>query len=193
MSFHELGRTRILAVGLLFQVPEDLQQRIKFFRDDCPELLINVVELLGESFDTLIVDEGADFTATWWVALELLGRQDFSWYCFFDRQQTLYQDNKDWVPPFNAVSFILDTNLRNTRPIGEQAAKWGQINRPNAFKIEEGLLPVIQYSINFTLMGGQLKQLLRNLINREHITPERIVVLSPYRNKCEIDLVGWFI
>ena len=97
------------------------------------------------------------------------------------------------MPPFNAVSFILDTNLRNTRPIGEQAAKWGQINRPNAFKIEEGLLPVIQYSINFTLMGGQLKQLLRNLINREHIAPERIVVLSPYRNKCEIDLVGWFI
>jgi superfamily I DNA/RNA helicase len=182
MNFHELVRTRVLAAGLLFQVPEDLQQRIKFFRDDCPELLINAVELLGESFDTLIVDEGADFTATWWVALELLGRQDFSWYCFFDRQQTLYQDNKDWVPPFNAVSFILDTNLRNTRPIGEQAAKWGQIDRPNAFRIEEGLLPEIQYSLNFSLMGGQLKQLLRNLINREHIAPERIVVLSPYRH-----------
>jgi hypothetical protein len=182
LNFHELVRTRVLAAGLLFQVPEDLQQRIKFFRDDCPELLIEAVESLGEAFDTLIVDEGADFTATWWVALELLGRQDFSWYCFFDRQQTLYQDNKDWVPPFNAVSFILDTNLRNTRPIGELAAKWGQINRPNAFRIEEGLLPEIQYSLNFSLMGGQLKQLLRNLINREHIAPERIVVLSPYRH-----------
>ena len=82
MNFHELVRTRVLAAGLSFQVPEELQQRIKFFRDDCPELLINGVELLGEGFDTLIVDEGADFTSTWWVALEVLGRQDFSWYCF---------------------------------------------------------------------------------------------------------------
>jgi hypothetical protein len=182
MNFHELVRTRVLAAGLSFQVPEDLQQRIKFFRDDCPELLINAVELLGEGFDTLIVDEGADFTSTWWVALEVLGRQDFSWYCFFDRQQAIYQDDNAWVPPFNAAPFVLDTNLRNTRPIGEQAAKWGQVSLPNAFRIEEGLLPEVQYSLNFTLMGEQLKQLLRNLINRERIAPERIVVLSPYRH-----------
>ena len=182
MNFHELVRTRVLAAGLSFQVPEELQQRIKFFRDDCPELLINAVELLGEGFDTLIVDEGADFTSTWWVALEVLGRQDFSWYCFFDRQQAIYQDDNDWVPPFNAAPFVLDTNLRNTRPIGEQAAKWGQVCLPNAFRIEEGLLPEIQYSLNFTLMGEQLKQLLRNLINRERIAPERVVVLSPYRH-----------
>ena len=77
MNFHDFERTRALAAGLLFQVPEDLQQRIKFFRDDCPDLLIEAVELLGEGFDTLIVDEGADFTETWWFALELLGRQDF--------------------------------------------------------------------------------------------------------------------
>jgi hypothetical protein len=182
MNFHELVRTRVLAAGLSFQVPEELQQRIKFFRDDCPELLINAVELLGEGFDTLIVDEGADFTSTWWVALEVLGRQDFSWYCFFDRQQAIYQDDNDWAPPFNAVPFVLDTNLRNTRPIGEHAAKWGQVSLPNAFRIEEGLLPEVQYSLNFTLMGEQLKQLLRNLINRERIAPERIVVLSPYRH-----------
>ena len=182
MNFHELVRTRVLAAGLSFQVPEELQQRIKFFRDDCPELLIKAVELLGEGFDTLIVDEGADFTSTWWVALEVLGRQAFSWYCFFDRQQAIYQDDNDWVPPFNTAPFVLDTNLRNTRPIGEQAAKWGQVSLPNAFRIEEGLLPEVQYSLNFMLMGEQLKQLLRNLINRERIAPERIVVLSPYRH-----------
>lgn len=182
MNFHELVRTRVLAAGLSFQVPEDSQQRIKFFRDDCPELLIKAVDLLGEGFDTLIVDEGADFTSTWWVALEALGRQGFSWYCFYDRQQAIYQDDKEWTPPFNAMPFVLDTNLRNTRPIGEQAAKWGQVSLPNAFRIEEGLLPEIQYSANFALMGEQLRQLLRNLINCERIAPERIVVLSPYRH-----------
>ena len=37
MNFHELVRTQVLKAGLSFEVPEDLQQRIKFFRDDCPE------------------------------------------------------------------------------------------------------------------------------------------------------------
>ena len=182
MNFHELVRTQVLKAGLSFEVPEDLQQRIKFFRDDCPELLIKAVEILGEGFDTLIVDEGADFTSTWWVALEVLGNKNFSWYCFFDRQQTIYQNENEWVPPFNTVPFVLDTNLRNTRPIGEQAAQWGQVNSPNAFRVEKGLLPDIQYSPNFELMGGQLKRLLRKLIYQERIAPERIVVLSPYRH-----------
>ncbi len=182
MNFHELVRTQVLKAGLSFEVPEDLQQRIKFFRDDCPELLIKAVEILGEGFDTLIVDEGADFTSTWWVALEVLGRKNFSWYCFFDRQQTIYQNDNEWVPPFNTVPFVLDINLRNTRPIGEQAVKWGRVTSPNAFRVEKGLLPDIQYSPNFELMGGQLKRLLRKLINQERIAPERIVVLSPYRH-----------
>jgi hypothetical protein len=143
-------------------------------------VLIKAVEVLGEGFDTLIVDEGADFTSTWWVALEVLGRKNFSWYCFFDRQQTIYKNDNEWTPPFNAVPFVLDINLRNTRPIGEQAAKWGRVSSPNTFRVEEGVLPEIQYSLNFTLMGQQLKLLLSKLINQERIAPERIVVLSPY-------------
>ncbi len=69
MNFHKLRRTRVLAVGLLFQAPVYLQQRIKSIR--------------------------ADFTKTWWSVLEFLGRQDFSSYCFFYQQQTIYQDNND--------------------------------------------------------------------------------------------------
>lgn len=182
LNFHELVRTRVLAAGLPFKVPEDLDQRIQFFRDECPELLIKAIEILNEGFDTLIIDEAADFNATWWVALEAMGRGNFSWYCFFDRHQAIYQENDTWEPPFNALPFLLDINLRNTKPIGEQAAKWGNVDIPTAFRVEAGLLPEVQYSLNFTLMGEQLRQLLKRLIQRERITPDRIVVLSPYRH-----------
>ena len=182
LNFHELVRSRVLAAGLPFKVPEDLDQRIQFFRDECPELLIKAIEILNEGFDTLIIDEAADFNATWWVALEAMGRDNFSWYCFFDRHQAIYQENNKWEPPFKAQPFLLDINLRNTKPIGEQAAKWGNVDIPTAFRVEAGLLPEVQYSLNFTLMGEQLKQLLKRLIQRERITPDRIVVLSPYRH-----------
>ena len=182
LNFHELVRSRVLAAGLPFKVPEDLDQRIQFFRDECPELLIKAIEILNEGFDTLIIDEAADFNATWWVALESMGRDNFSWYCFFDRHQAIYQENNEWEPPFKAQPFLLDINLRNTKPIGEQAAKWGNVDIPTAFRVEAGLLPEVQYSLNFTLMGEQLRQLLKRLIQRERITPNRIVVLSPYRH-----------
>ena len=182
LNFHELVRSRVLAAGLPFKVPEDLDQRIQFFRDECPELLIKAIEILNEGFDTLIIDEAADFNATWWVALESMGRDNFSWYCFFDRHQAIYQENNKWEPPFKAQPFLLDINLRNTKPIGEQAAKWGNVDIPTAFRVEAGLLPEVQYSLNFTLMGEQLRQLLKRLIQRERITPNRIVVLSPYRH-----------
>ncbi len=181
LNFHELVRSRVLAAGLPFKVPEDLDQRIKFFKDECPELLIKAIEILNEGFDTLIIDEAADFNATWWVALEAMGRDNFSWYCFFDRHQAIYQENNEWEPPFKAQPFLLDINLRNTKPIGEQAAKWGNVDIPTAFRVEAGLLPEVQYSLNFTLMGEQLRQLLKKLIQRERIRPDRIVVLSPYR------------
>ena len=182
LNFHELVRSRVLAAGLPFKVPEDLELRIKFFKDECPELLIKAIEILNEGFDTLIIDEAADFNATWWVALEAMGRDNFSWYCFFDRHQAIYQENNEWEPPFKAQPFLLDINLRNTKPIGEQAAKWGNVDIPTAFRVEAGLLPEVQYSLNFTLMGEQLRQLLKRLIQRERITPDRIVVLSPYRH-----------
>lgn len=182
MNFHELVRTRVLAAGGVFQVPDEPRRRVEFFRDQCPEMLMKAVELTGDGFDTLIVDEGADFHPTWWVALEALGRPGFSWYCFFDRQQSIFQADDDWTPPFNATPLTLDVNLRNTRPIGEQAAIWGEVKPPAAFRVDAGVPPNIQYSRDFSAMGEQLRSLLQQLIRRERIAPERIVVLSPYRH-----------
>lgn len=94
------------------------------------ELLVQAAESGIGRYDSLIVDEGADFTPTWWVALEALGAPGFSWYCFYDRHQSIFWNDADWTPPFDAEPIPLDMNLRNTRPVGTLATALGHCPLP---------------------------------------------------------------
>jgi hypothetical protein len=119
---------------------------------------------------------------TWWVALEALGAPGFSWYCFFDRSQCLFQSGDGWEPPFQAVPFVLETNLRNTRPIGELAARLGGCALPAGFRVDEGPAPVLVRGADFAEMAAQLRRTLRDLLGPEAFRPEQVAVLSPYRH-----------
>lgn len=182
LHFHELVRTLALAAGLDYRVPEDAAARTRFFREDCADMLLTAAETGTARFDTIIVDEAADFAPTWWIALEALGQTGFSWLCFYDRRQSIYQTDASWQAPFQAEPMRLDINLRNTRAIGELAARLGQCHPPASFRVEAGEPPVVRISQDFAEMAGQLRHLLRDLLRKESLTPERIVVLSPYRH-----------
>ena len=180
--FHELARTQALAAGLAYEVPTDSREQGLFFQERSAELLLQAAETGGGArYDTVIVDEAADFAATWWVALEALGAPHFSWYCFYDRQQCLFQSTDHWEPPFTASPMVLDANLRNTRPIGEAAARMGRCAVPPTFRVDQGVLPTVLQSSDFAQMAGQLRTLLRDLTGNQGLRPEQIVVLSPYR------------
>jgi len=180
--FHQLVRNMALAAGLGYQVPADSEARTLFFKEDSADLLLSAVEAISIRFDTIIVDEAADFASTWWIALEALGSTDFSWYCFYDHRQSIYQAGESWQPPFRAAPMSLDINLRNTRSIGEFAAELGQCSLPAAYRVEVGESPVIKISQDFSEMAHQLRQLLRELLRKESLTPDRIVILAPYRH-----------
>ena len=179
--FHELARTLATAAGLSYHVPADTAAMGRFFREESAELLLQAAECGGTQFDTLIVDEAADFAPTWWVALEALGAPGFSWYCFYDRQQSIYQTAGQWEPPFQAAPMQLDANLRNTRPIGELAARLGRCSVPQTFRVDSGETPEVQMCKDFADMAGQLRQLLGNLLRQQALLPEQVAVLSPYR------------
>ncbi|MEY4907402.1 MAG: hypothetical protein RL260_1120, partial [Pseudomonadota bacterium] len=181
-NFHELVKLLAEQSGLGFNVPADDAARRQFFNEDCAELLLNAAELLGLRFDTLIVDEAADFSPTWWVALETLGAPDFAWYCFFDRRQSVFRAQAQWEPPFAAAPLVLEANLRNARPIGERAALLGQCVVPTEFRVEHGPAPQTQLSRDFAEMAGQLRQVLRTLLKRDGLRPEQVVILAPYRH-----------
>lgn len=180
--FHDLARTLSQEAGLRYVIPTDLAAQGAFFRDTSPELLLQAADSLGARYDSLVVDEAADFSPTWWVALEALGRPAFSWYCFYDRQQCLFQSGAGWEPPFQAVPLVLEANLRNTRPIGELAAQLGGCAVPAAFRVDEGAPPQVLRSADFAAMATQLKALLRDLLSHQGFKPGQVVVLSPYKH-----------
>lgn len=177
--FHEVVRRQALAAGLPYDVPADAKAQSRFFNEDCAELLLQAAEMNASRYDTLVVDEAADFAPTWWLALEALGAPGFAWYCFFDRHQSLYQE---WSPPFAGEALPLDINLRNTRPVGELATRLGRCPPPQAYRVGQGPEPQITVCADFKAMADTLRQCLRQLIREEGVSPERIAVLSPYRH-----------
>lgn len=182
-NFHRLVEVSAQQAGLPYVVPTDTEGKKHFFAEGCAELLMDVAQQdQTQRFDTIIVDEAADFLGVWWLALESLGAADFGWYCFYDLNQSIYQAAKNWQPPFQATPMILDHNLRNTRPIGTYAAEQTDRPMPSVFRVTEGVEPVRQTSADFGEMAQQLRQLLKQLIHHEAIRPEQIVVLSPYRH-----------
>ncbi len=180
-NFHELVRQIAELAGIPYQVFDDPQERAHFFREGAAELLLNASELITAQFDTIIVDEAMDFAPTWWIALSSLGRAEFSWYCFYDRQQAIFQHGTNWEAPFSATPFLLDINLRNPQAIGEFAAKVGEYPLPAQFRVEGGLPPQTLTASDASKMAEQLRQLLHELIHKQCINAERIVILSPYR------------
>lgn len=188
-AFHELAKHTAVSVGLDYKVPEDNESVRTFFLEQSPELLLNAASLKEPVYDTIIVDEANDFYPTWWIALEALGKPDFNWYCFYDRQQILYVEKKDWSPPFQAEAIILEDNLRNTRPIGEFAALQANYALPKHFRVEEGVQPEVISVKSREESGKQLNALLNRLIKNEYIEPEKITILCPYR--CNLALNEW--
>lgn len=183
-NFHRLVEDTAGKVGLPYLVPTDPKKLKAFFDDSSADLLMAAAEQLNDEqrYDTIIVDEAADFLELWWLALEALGAANFSWYCFYDLHQSIYQDIKAWKVPFDAPAMYLDQNLRNTAPIGTFAAEQTNRPMPSKFLVLDGIAPVIHLSKDFNDMGQQLRQQLKKLIHHDGILPEQIVVLSPYRH-----------
>ena len=79
-----------------------------------------VVELpQGQRFDAVAVDEAQDFADAWWPALLAALREEEASgvYVFSDEGQRVF--TRFGGAPVALVPLVLDTNLRNTRQIGD--------------------------------------------------------------------------
>lgn len=127
------------------------------------------------------MDEAFDFQETWWMAVESLGAENFSFYVFFDRNQAVFTNSSSWIPPFDADPIVLETNVRNTRPIGRFAAKLGGIAEAPDYGVNEGPEPVLMPYKTADELPGMLKKLLSELTVKQRIPAGNIIVLSPYK------------
>ena len=180
--FHELVRHRCHEVGISYEVPADQEERNDFFRNRCAELLLEANEANPPGFNTVIVDEAMDFQEIWWLALESLGAKGFSYFLFYDQNQRIYRgESAIWSPPFSADPIVLDTNLRNTRSIGQTARRLGKLTDTPEFEITEGPKPVFISCAGFEEVAQKLAMIIQNITRAGRVPQEEIVVLSPYR------------
>lgn len=181
INFHELVRKYCDETGTAYVVPEGGEDRKQFFRNTCAELLLDCSGRSAKRYDTIIVDEAFDFQETWWMAVESLGAENFSFYVFFDRNQAVFTNSSSWTPPFEADPIVLETNVRNTRPIGRFAAKLGGIAEAPDYGVNEGPEPVLMPYKTADELPGMLKKLLSELTGKQRIPAGNIIVLSPYK------------
>lgn len=181
INFHELVRNRCEKHAIPYDVPKYKASLPDFFRNTCPELLMQTVTPGDARYDTIIVDEAFDFLDTWWIALEGLGVPDCSLYAFYDTSQGIFNSLSDWNPPFPGEPIRLDTNLRNTRPVGELAARLGELSIVPGFAVDDGPKPeIIKYADNIEHAASVLK-IVTDLTGKKKVKPSDIVVLTPYK------------
>ncbi|MBI5102006.1 MAG: NERD domain-containing protein [Nitrospirae bacterium] len=181
MNFHELTKKLCEKYGVPYAVPAAEEAKHLFFEIGAAELLIKVAASVSPKYDTIIVDEALDFKDAWWIALESLGKQDCSYYLFYDRGQNLYNEQDKWSPPFAMEPVILDRNVRNTKQIGNFAVRLGGLTISNEYAVTEGPKPEIKTYGQAADIPAILKSLINDLTRKQKISPDNIVILSPYR------------
>ena len=72
---------------------------------------------IADRFDSIVVDEGQDFSASWWppTLLALKDADAGGLYVFLDEGQRVF--DRPGAAPIELAPFPLDHNIRNTKGI----------------------------------------------------------------------------
>jgi nuclease-like protein len=183
-NFHGLCQEYISRAGLdqSLQWERD-RNRTDFFETVMPEMLIEAMVQLDEKakpFDAIIVDEGQDFSSTWWSSLEslLADLDDGIFYIFYDDNQLVY--GKNLILPDFPGPFSLSRNCRNTAEIHEIVKRFYHSDL-NIIPSEISGKPVEihTYVNNPKNLTAKLTEILARLVYSDNVKYEDIVLLSP--------------
>ena len=113
-TFHSLCGHMAKKIGLIL----DTTDSAKLYEDTLPEALLDATELLPQArYEAIIVDEGQDFKAHWWPALDALLKDKRSKLrVFWDCNQAVY-GSPSLPAQTSAIDIPLDRNLRNSKQI----------------------------------------------------------------------------
>ena len=177
-SFEALCREVAEASGLDFADEPDPGEEGTFF----PALtaaFAQHADVMAGHFDALIVDEGQDVAADWWLPLQiLLVDPDRSpLYVFFDDNQKLFP-----VPtglPFLDEPFQLTVNCRNTRRINELVMRFYKGGTMDAPGPEGPPVDRHIYETEAELLA-QLDEAVARWIGEAEVAPDDIALLTAY-------------
>ena len=184
--FHRLCYRGYQALGKQMQVPAEQPAALEFWEHEAPSVLFDALaEGALEPWDAIVVDEAQDFSSEWWTVLEqgaLRDPEQGRLYAFLDPAQKIFERATGRTA--RPVHYELGTNHRNTRQIAEVVRKLGQVELEPHPQAPEGQ-SVDSY---FDRGSGALRKLddiVRQLVERDRVAPDQIVVLGPHRSDKE--------
>ena len=122
-SFHSLCRTVALKAGV--EVPNE--SAVGFYSKVLPEKLLEAVEKQPDlKFDSIVIDEGQDFSDDWLDVLRftLKSFDESLFYVFYDDNQRIFSGEKLFLDALPQARFRLSRNLRNTKAIHRSLTPW---------------------------------------------------------------------
>lgn len=132
-------------------------------------------------FDSIVIDEGQDFTEEWFNAINELLRDDGSICAFYDENQMLYNKygRNDISFLDRGTKYTLMRNMRNTDEICTSSLKVIKANK-NYIRLNgvSGIKPDIIFSDNAFDTITHLKSIIRELKKNEYLREENITVLT---------------
>ncbi len=175
-TFHQLCWRLAKEAGL--SPPDPPKSTADFKR--LADLLEPAQDRLGAQFDALVVDEGQDFEAGWWLPLQLLLRDPDrgQLYLFYDSNQAIYGRRVDL--PEGLMSYALVENKRNTRAIFAEVMRFYSGDQPIHCEGPEGVT-VRRRRLGPGGLRAALTAELEYLVGEGGIDRSDIVVLTPHR------------
>lgn len=109
------------ALPVKWGAPQGAEDDSAWFEEELPALLGDLAadRPAADRFDSIVVDEGQDFSASWWppTLLALKDREAGGLYVFLDEGQRVF--DRLGSAPIELAPFPLDRNIRNTKRIAQ--------------------------------------------------------------------------
>ena len=174
VSFHRLCGH--MASQASVQIPTNVSEQ-ELYESVLPNALYSAMEIKPAlKWDTIIVDEGQDFRANWWIAIDSCLNSNGNLRVFMDSNQSVYDGAKNGVHDLSVVPVRISRNLRNTKNIHKAAS--AHYSGPEI--IADGPDGLEVSWINAGNPGSKVEAALkelRRLVYNEEVAPSDIAVL----------------
>ncbi len=188
--FHGLCRHLAESAGLKYAEPLEPVLQSDFFNLKSPELLERAISCgAGPRYDAILVDEGQDFIADWWLPLEelLINAGQGVMYIFYDPDQNIF--GREFGFLVNEAKITLDKNCRNTNQIANYVRHLSTSSMDSPDFAEEGFPPQEHVVDSPEEELVAVEKIVSELVHKRKFSPGRIVIVgrrrlknSPYAN-----------
>lgn len=183
MSFHEFCSWRVRQVEIntgrnLIEESKLVYPGEDLYNVLMPDAVLNSFDIAPIDYDVVIVDEGQDFKAEYWLALELLvdSNDQANFYIFHDSNQAIYATPEQL--PIDVEPLYLLDNCRNTSPIHILCYKYYDGMEIEPPELDGEPVDWLVEQNPHKNQAAQIGALVNELINKERIDPEDITVIT---------------